>query len=90
MEYSLKYICKKIVLVIIITGLLILAYNIGNRFCLTCDIPPDFILPTSGIPCVFGMTIWIFIIEVSGMFHLIKLLGKLLNKSHFNKFLFIF
>jgi len=49
-------------------------YSLGVSYCNENNIPLDFVLPTSGINFVFGITMLLFTIECIGVFCLIKLL----------------
>lgn len=61
---------------ILIFMVLKLNYNLAASYCNANDIPLDFILPTSGVSLVFGITILLFVIELIEVFCLFKLLKK--------------
>ena len=52
-------------------------YCLGVKYCSENNIPLDFILPTSGVPFIFGMTLVLFIFEIIGIYYISKLLKKI-------------
>lgn len=51
-------------------------YCLGVKYCSENNIPLDFILPTSGVPFVFGMTLVLFIFEIIGIHCISKIVKE--------------
>ena len=49
------------------------------------NIPLDFVLPTSGMPFIFGMILTLFILESIGIYYFSKLIKKISFINSINK-----
>lgn len=92
MKYKQKdscYLSTKITfymfLLLSILFLLKFNYTVSISYCNANNIPLDFVLPTSGMPFIFGMILTLFILESIGIYYFSKLLKKISFINSINK-----
>ena len=68
----------KALIILFITSVFFFSCNANN-------IPLDFVLPTSGMPFIFGMILTLSILESIGIYYFSKLLKKISFINSINK-----